>query len=92
MKNNWDKGDWAWKKMTAVGDGTFKLENVVFGGTGVNYNTAESDEGNTWVEAASFKGDAISAGDKVTFTLDPTAGTVTAKKTPTWAVWLTSRS
>ena len=80
MKNNWDKGDWAWKKMTAVGDGTFKLENVVFGGSGVNYNTSADDGGAVWVELAKFKGDAIAAGDKVTFTLDPTAGTVTAKK------------
>lgn len=79
MKNNWDAGadDWTWKAMTKDGE-TYKLENVVFGGTGVNYNTAESDEGAAWVSVADIAGAAIAAKDTVTFVLDPTAGTVTA--------------
>ena len=78
MKNNWDAGaDWTWKAMTKDGE-TYKLEKVVFGGTGVNYNTAESDEGSSWVPVANIAGDAISAKDTVTLVLDPAAGTVTA--------------
>ena len=78
MKNNWDAvSDWTWKAMTKDGE-TYKLENVVFGGTGVNYNTAESDEGSSWVPVANIAGDAISAKDTVTLVLDPAAGTVTA--------------
>ena len=78
MKNNWDAGaDWTWKAMTKDGE-TYKLEKVVFGGTGVNYNTAESDEGSSWVPVANIAGDAISAKDTVTLVLDPVAGTVTA--------------
>lgn len=78
MKNNWDAGaDWTWKAMTKDGE-NYKLEEVVFGGTGVNYNTAESDEGSSWVPVANIAGDAISAKDTVTLVLDPAAGTVTA--------------
>lgn len=78
MKNNWDAGaDWTWKAMTKDGE-NYKLEKVVFGGTGVNYNTAESDEGSSWVPVANIAGDAIAAKDTVTLVLDPAAGTVTA--------------
>ena len=80
LKNNWGAAeDWSWKKMTADEGGTFKLEKVVFGGSGVNYNTAETDEGSTWVALDAFKGDKVAAKDTVTFTLDATAGTITAK-------------
>ena len=69
MKNNWDAGaDWTWKAMTKDGE-TYKLEKVVFGGTGVNYNTADSDEGSSWVPVANIAGDAISAKDTVTLVL-----------------------
>ncbi len=78
MKNNWDAvSDWTWKAMTKDGE-TYKLENVVFGGTGVNYNTTDSDEGSQWVALENIGGAAIAAKDTVTFVLDPTAGTVTA--------------
>ncbi len=71
LKNNWNGGnDWSWKEMTAAENNTFKLENVVFGGTGVNYNTAQSDEGATWVAADGFDGNAVGALDTVTFILD----------------------
>ena len=52
MKNNWDGGsDWYWKEMTKADDPVdeyYLLENVVFGGTGVNVNTTELDEGAEW--------------------------------------------
>ena len=49
LKNNWDAAsDWTWKEMTKLQDGNYQLEGVVFGGTGVNVNTAESDEGSDW--------------------------------------------
>ena len=70
MKNNWNGGEWSWKEMTAAENNTFKLEKVVFGGTGVNYNTAESDEGAEWVAVDAFAGDEIGALDTVTFVLD----------------------
>jgi hypothetical protein len=63
--------------MTQDGD-IYKLENVVFGGTGVNYNTAESDEGAAWVAVDDILGDEIAAKDTVTFVLNPVKATVTA--------------
>ena len=78
MKNKWNGGEWAWKLMTKDGE-NYKLDNVVFGGEGVNYNTTESDEGSKWVESKDFKGDKIGALDTVNLVLDPQAGTVTAK-------------
>ena len=45
LKNNWDAAsDWTWKEMTKLQDGNYQLK-AVFGGTGVNVNTAASDEG-----------------------------------------------
>ena len=76
MKNNWDGGDWTWREMTKDGS-NYKLENVVFGGTGVNYNTAESETGQEWVAVGDILGDKIGALDTVTFVLNPSAGTVT---------------
>ena len=78
LKNNWNAAeDWTWKTMTKDGE-NFKLENVVYGGTGVNYNTAQSDEGAEWVAEADFLGDKIGAKDTVSLTLNPAAGTITA--------------
>jgi hypothetical protein len=51
LKNNWDGGEWTWKEMVAQSDGSYLLENVVFGGTGVNINTSASDEGSRYVAA-----------------------------------------
>ena len=78
MKNNWDAAsDWTWKEMTKDGD-NYKLENVVFGGTGVNYNTEEVDATATWVPVDEILGDKIGAKDTVNFVLNPAVGTVTA--------------
>ena len=79
MKNNWNAGaDWTWKEMTKDGD-NYKLENVVYGGTGVNYNTEATDANATWVAEEDILGDKIAAKDTVTLTLNPVAATVTAK-------------
>lgn len=77
LKNNWNGGEWDWAVMTYAGDGKYILENVVFGGTGVNWRQGDSGDG-TWVELASFEGDNIQAWDNVTLALDPSAGTITA--------------
>ena len=48
LKNNWDAAsDWTWKEMTKIEDDNYQLK-AVFGGTGVNVNTADSDEGSDW--------------------------------------------
>ena len=78
MKNNWNAGaDWTWKEMTKDGN-NYKLENVVYGGTGVNYNTEATDANATWVAEADIKGDKLGAKDTVNLVLNPVAGTVTA--------------
>ena len=78
LKNNWDvAAEWTWKEMTKDGE-LYKLENVVYGGTGVNFNTKAEDAGSTWVAEADFLGDKIEAKDVVTLTLNPTAGSITA--------------
>ena len=63
--------------MTKDGD-NYKLENVVYGGTGVNYNTEATDANATWVAEADIKGDKLGAKDTVNLVLNPVAGTVTA--------------
>ena len=79
MKHNWMLDDeWTWKEMTAVGDGTYKLENVTYSGAGVDFNTAEDDAGKTYVAADQILGLKIAKKDIVSFVLDPAAGTVTA--------------
>ena len=78
LKNNWDAGEWAWKEMTKVNDDQYKLENVVFGGTGVNWNTAESEEGQKWVAVEDFTGDKIKELDTVSLTLTPSTGAIYA--------------
>ena len=48
LKNNWDAAsDWTGKEMTKIEDDNYQLK-AVFGGTGVNVNTAASDEGSDW--------------------------------------------
>lgn len=63
--------------MTKDGD-NYKLENVVYGGTGVNYNTEATDANATWVAEEDIKGDKLGAKDTVNLVLNPVAGTVTA--------------
>ena len=77
LKNNWDGGEWSWKETTKDGV-NYKLENVVFGGSGVNWNTAESDEGASWVALEAFEGDIIKALDTVNLILTPSTGAIYA--------------
>ncbi|MBQ6724544.1 MAG: starch-binding protein [Paludibacteraceae bacterium] len=50
-KNNWDAGsEWYWKEMTKDDEDSYSLQ-AIFGGTGVNINTAESEAGQLWFEA-----------------------------------------
>ena len=75
LQNNWEGKEWAWKQAMKQGDGTFKLENVVFGGNGVDYNTAaENNDNKIWVGIDAIQvadGKTIGALDTVTFVLDP---------------------
>jgi|GEM_PF-3437724 len=80
LKNNWGGEAWTWKEMTALGDGTYMLYNVVVGGEGVNRNTAESEEGASWfawadIETfdASYAPATIGALDTVVIYFDPEA-------------------
>jgi hypothetical protein len=80
LKNNWGGEAWTWKEMTALGDGTYMLYNVVVGGEGVNRNTAESEEGASWfawadIETfdASYVSATIGALDTVVIYFDPEA-------------------
>ena len=76
LKNNW-KGekDWTWKEMTARNDGKYELLNVVFGGSGVNLNVAETDDGSKFFSSEGkgelqIQGDTIQALDTVNFLLE----------------------
>ena len=80
LKNNWGSEAWTWKEMTDLGDGTYMLYNVVVSGEGVNRNTAESDEGASWITwadietfDASFEPATIGALDTVVIYFDPEA-------------------
>jgi hypothetical protein len=83
MKNNWDNGsEWYWKEMERDDETNYKLANVVFGGTGVNWNTAESDEGANWVELAKIvvpEGITLEAKDTLDFILNPADNVVSAR-------------
>lgn len=80
LKNNWDGAEtWTWKEMTND-DGSYILAEVVFGGTGVNINTVESDEGTSWIDAKdieafdlSYEPATLGALDTVVFFFDPEA-------------------
>ncbi len=84
LKNNWDGADtWTWKEMTYYEDedgAYYYLTQVVFGGTGVNLNTTDSETGSKWIEAKDIKTYDLSlepatlgALDTVQFIFDPQA-------------------
>ncbi|MCQ2369674.1 MAG: starch-binding protein [Paludibacteraceae bacterium] len=75
-KNNWESKTWTWKEMTKDGS-VYKLEKVIFGGTGFNFNTKADDADAKWVSADKFTGDAVQANDTVSFTYNPTGDVVT---------------
>ena len=73
MKNNWDNGsEWYWKEMEKDDETNYKLANVVFGGTGVNWK--QGDNGTeAWVELADIVvsgEEALEAKDTLDFILD----------------------
>lgn len=85
LKNNWNGGDWTWQEMTAVGDGTFRLENVVYGGHGINYNYEADDAGAVWKDYTKIKymdgetAKLVEAFDVINLVLDPAHDTIWAK-------------
>lgn len=72
LKNPWDGSTWTIKRMDYAGAAKFKLENVVFGGQGVNNNTDSLDlvSGGGWIAVAQFLGDKPSRLDTVTLEYD----------------------
>ena len=86
LKNKWtDCENWSWKEMTAVGDGTFRLEEVVYGGVGINYNFLPVDEGAHWKEASKIKyldgatPKVVALFDTINLVLDPAQDTIWAE-------------
>lgn len=85
LKNNWqgeETCDWTWKAMTADGEGQFRLENVVYGGSGLNYNVFGDDDGAQWVDYAAIKyadNKVVAAYDTVNFVLNPATGVIMAE-------------
>ena len=88
IKNNWNGGEWTWQPMVAVEsvneDTTILLWGYtdVFGGTGVNINTAASDQDALWFAVESFQladGSLVpQAMDTVLFIYNNEANTLTA--------------
>ncbi len=83
IKNNWNGGEWTWQTMTRWE----RMNNIyeytgVFGGTGVNINTAESDINALWFAVESFQladGSLVpQAMDTVLFIYNNEANTLTA--------------
>ena len=55
IKNNWNgAADWTWVEMNPVMDNVLYEYTGVFGGTGVNINTAAADAGSTWFSVENF--------------------------------------
>lgn len=85
LKNKWDDVDWTWEQTTAAGDGTYRLENVIFGGNGVNYNLIDGDEGATWKEYTKIKykegatEKVVAVFDTINLVLDPANDTIWAE-------------
>ncbi len=79
IKNNWDAEDdnWTWKQMTKEDD-VFVLNEVVFGGTGVNVSETANDFENIWISEEEFLGDDINKGDVVKLVFNPNDNTITA--------------
>ena len=82
IKNNWYGCDWKWKGMIPGANGTYRIENVVYGGNGVSYNDDNDDTGATWVDYSAIKyadNKVVAAYDTVNLVLNPSTGTITAE-------------
>lgn len=83
IKHPWGTGadsSWEWRPMTKVGS-NYEYEGL-WGGVGANINTDPSDTGADWFPESAISGaDALSIGDGVKFTYNPSNATLTATKT-----------
>lgn len=83
LKNNWGTAEWTWKQATRDSEGLYRLENVVYGGTGVNFNTVAADNDDSkFVAHENLKytdGSAITPYDTLNFVLDPANDTIWAE-------------
>lgn len=77
LKNCWDGGEWKWKATVKDGD-DYKLENVVFGGQGVNWRETTDPGDGSWISVDEFLGDKIGALDTVTLVFKPATPSITA--------------
>lgn len=74
IKNNWSAAsDWTWEKMTAAEGNTYTYTGV-YGGTGVNINTAQDDATAAWFGEEAAWG--VQALDTVAFTYNATTNTL----------------
>ena len=84
IKNNWNRGaDWTWMDMIPADDGNLTwMYTGIFGGTGVNINTAATDENALWFPIDDMiipeGNEAPEAGDSVMFVYNTVDNTVTA--------------
>ena len=83
IKNNWNGGEWTWEIMTPADDGNITwMYQGVFGGTGVNINTAASDADAQWFPVDTWVlttlGYEPAAGDEILFEYDSEENTLTA--------------
>lgn len=85
IKHPFENNNWEWRQLTADDNGTTWSLNATYGGSGCNWNTEASDANATWVAEPALVGNPAT-GDRVTFTLDPAAGTITITKSETPAV------
>lgn len=79
LKHDWNGEGWSWQgPLTYNGDGTYSFVKK-YGGTGCNWNTSANDAGATYIASPTLVGSPAN-GDDCTFTLDPSAGTITITK------------
>lgn len=82
IKNNWNNAAWTWLQMESNANGIFYSAMGVFGGSGVNINTAMSDEGAVWypVDSMHVIGEQVPAAlDTVVFHYYPATTRLTAQ-------------
>ncbi len=73
MKNSWgdeDPNNWTVKEMEWVSGTIFKLDNVVFGGQGVNHSDDPTFQSGSWLPVETFLGDKPERFDTVNIVFD----------------------
>ncbi len=79
IKNNWNGGEWTWQQMTLVGTTNLYEYKGVFGSSGVNINTTNSDENASWlpIDTWVLNSDFVpTSGDSLLFIYDPDESTL----------------